>query len=637
MRKRYHGLALLVTIFGCGVPSTETSNKETTQLPQRPADANATAAWVANAFVGTRVGPIGLVTDQPLFHFQGYQATGEEKIISLPNPLSQTLKFGDALVDPAKVSDLRQSFDSKTWTVTTSWKLGDASVKITQASEPDALKEVIEVSNDEDKELIVVSRTEGIEIEGAGSDGSSYAVLVSAKDPRIFVQMEELIVGAEQTGVSRRATGAVERTAIAKKGAPARFERTIRVDSAQKGFAKPKFSIEINGPEEDQKTLDQLVAYLNMGIPRYGHVGPMGLSSTTYNGHVFWDSDIWMLPAIALMDPARARALAEYRLDTASQAAKNYQEWVKGKKPTSKGSVAQPKSPANGMKFAWESSVTGRETVPGPSKFEHHITGSVAFGLELATNLGIVTQAEFAPIRSGAKAFFEARSEPGPNGLEIKDTMSPDEFHTGDNDLYTNLLAQRYTGAKYKLPKDETSFLTYDGDLLRGYKQAAAVLAIYPLQFEPAEKQAKVMLDRFADKVTENGPAMTDSVHATIAARLGEPDRAYEFWKRGVVPFTDNPLGLFSEKRSSDRNYFLTGAGGSLQTVLYGFVGIHIDTKPESGFGRKPMHVSRLNSGAVLSISPSLPKGWKSVTLKNVFWDGKPHEVLVTPTSVLVK
>jgi hypothetical protein len=636
MRKRYLGLALLVAAIGCGGPKSEPSSTEATTSLQRPTDPTATAGWIANAFVGTRVGPLGIVTDQPFFHFQGYQPGGEEKILALPNPLTQTLKLGDTVVEASKVTDLNQAFDPKTWTLTTTFKLGNAAVKIAQISEPDALKEVVEVSNESDTELIVVSRTEGIGIEGVGSDGSAYAVLLSPSDPKVYVQMEELIVGAESTGVSRRVTGAVERTAIAKKGAPAKFERTVRVEAKAKGFEKPKFSIEIDGPKEDQETVDRLVAYLNMGIPRFGHTGPMGLSSTTYNGHVFWDSDIWMLPAVALMDPARARALAEYRLGTAGQAAKNYQAWVKAQKPTAKGKVGQPKSPANGMKFAWESSVSGKETVPGPSQFQDHITGSVAFGLELANRLGVITSKEFSPVAAGAKAFFQARSEPGPDGLEIKQTMSPDEFHTGDNDLYTNVLAQRFTGEAYKLPKDATSFLTYDGDPLRGYKQAAAVLTIYPLQLEAAERQASVMLERFASKVTENGPAMTDSVHATIAARLGEPDQAYEFWKKGVEPFTDNPLGLFSEKRASEKNYFLTGAGGSLQTVLYGFAGIRVDTKPTSGFGRKPGYVAKLNSGATLTITPSLPKGWKSIKLRNVFWDGKPHEVLVTPTTVTV-
>ena len=70
--------------------------------------------------------------------------------------------------------------------------------------------------------------------------------------------------------------------------------------------------------------------------------------------------------------------------------------------------------------------------------------------------------------------------------------MSPDENHIGDNDLYTNLLAMWLTNGRkwpatptYKLPKDAKGFLTYDGDPVKGYKQAAAILACYPPSSTP--------------------------------------------------------------------------------------------------------------------------------------------------------
>src|SRR5690606_25073555 len=105
----------------------------------------------------------------------------------------------------------------------------------------------------------------------------------------------------------------------------------------------------------------------------------------------------------------------------------------------------------------------------------------------------------------------------------------------------------------YKLPQDDKTFLTYDNDALRGYKQAAAVLSIYPLQYPPAEEQARAMMERFADKVTRNGPAMTDSIHAIIWARLGEKEKAYQAWHDSWKPFVKPPFMLFSEKRNSSR------------------------------------------------------------------------------------
>jgi trehalose/maltose hydrolase-like predicted phosphorylase len=48
----------------------------------------------------------------------------------------------------------------------------------------------------------------------------------------------------------------------------------------------------------------------------------MGLSGLGYNGHVFWDMDLWMYPAILVLNPKLAKSLIEYRYDRL-EAAKN--------------------------------------------------------------------------------------------------------------------------------------------------------------------------------------------------------------------------------------------------------------------------------------------------------------------------
>jgi trehalose/maltose hydrolase-like predicted phosphorylase len=184
----------------------------------------------------------------------------------------------------------------------------------------------------------------------------------------------------------------------------------------------------------------------------------------------------------------------------------------------------------------------------------------------------------------------------------------------------------------YHLPKDSQSFLTYEGDPLRAYKQAAAVLTIYPLQYPPAEAQARVMMDRFADKVTKNGPAMSDAIHALIWARLGESEKAYTTWRDGWQPFTTSPLMLFSEKRSRARTYFTTGAGGCLQTVLYGFLGVRIDTKVLPG----TQWSIPLENGRILSIKPNLPKAWNRITVRGLSILGQRYDVVADRSSVRV-
>jgi trehalose/maltose hydrolase-like predicted phosphorylase len=285
--------------------------------------------------------------------------------------------------------------------------------------------------------------------------------------------------------------------------------------------------------------------------------------------------------------------------------------------------------------------VTGKETVPGPSQYQHHITGTVAFSLNLARILGQADPLESQRILREADGFYEARSEPGIDGLRhIRDTMSPDENHIGDDDLYTNLLATwsshngrwKPSPSPYALPQDDKSFLTYQKDAQKGYKQAAAVLAIYPLQFPAAESQARVMMDRFADKVSKNGPAMSDSVHALIWARLGERERAYETWQSSWKDFHFPPHGLFSEKRRSDRTVFLTGMGGCLQTVIYGLLGFRIDSKPLPD----AVWSQKLIGENWLSVKPNLPPAWKRVTFRNFAVLGQKRTLVATASGATV-
>jgi trehalose/maltose hydrolase-like predicted phosphorylase len=93
-------------------------------------------------------------------------------------------------------------------------------------------------------------------------------------------------------------------------------------------------------------------------------IAPMGLSlQTPYNGHIFWDTELWMFPPLLMFNQDIARSLVNYRSDRlgpAKQRAINY-----GYK---------------GAMFPWESDDTGEEATPpfaltGP--FEHHITADI--------------------------------------------------------------------------------------------------------------------------------------------------------------------------------------------------------------------------------------------------------------------
>ncbi|HET9449877.1 MAG TPA: HEAT repeat domain-containing protein, partial [Aggregicoccus sp.] len=43
-------------------------------------------------------------------------------------------------------------------------------------------------------------------------------------------------------------------------------------------------------------------------------LGARGLTGPAYGGHVFWDTEVYVLPALAALRPAAARALLDYRV-----------------------------------------------------------------------------------------------------------------------------------------------------------------------------------------------------------------------------------------------------------------------------------------------------------------------------------
>lgn len=631
--------------------------------------ANLNPCLLWNGLIGMRFLPRG---DREIYLVDNYDQSGEEKIRKWSDQNFAKFMVGSSFITPVTGSDFKQSLDLKSGVYSAQWlgedKLaGKYLVKCKASISPNdaVINESWEISTEEVCE-IAASRSRpsaGPARQITGIYQNEYDLDANGKT----LIVRERVDGSKSTGWNPDAGYSFRGQTTNRT--PFVFQRNI-IDTSGKtlssaaGYDKSDFTkdwsnfwkndIEIDGPVEDQQFIRSALFYLRSSIHPGGKmsVSPMGLSSDIYNGHVFWDADIWVFPALALIDPERAKAIPAYRLEKTMQARMNAVDWYQSGLPDASGPRTSDPSqigPPVSIKFPWESSVTGKETVPGPSKYQDHITGSVVWSTQQASSLDLIQDNKARELLAMAAGFYGLRSHKVGNLREIHNTMSPDEHHIGDNDLYTNLLAMWVTNngkwpnpPTYKLPQDPATkqpsnqatpiFLTYDNDPVRGYKQAAAVLSIYPLQYPPAEKQARQMMERFADKVTKNGPAMTDSIHSIIWARLGEKDKAYKAWHDSWKPFVKPPFLLFSEKRNSSRTYFTTGAAGSIQAVLYGFAGIRIDSKkaPNAQWSIP------LKNGQILSIAPNLPKEWKKLTLKNLTILGKKYTFEIANDKVKV-
>ncbi len=158
-------------------------------------------------------------------------------------------------------------------------------------------------------------------------------------------------------------------------------------------------------------------------------------------------------------------------------------------------------------------------------------------------------------------------------------------------------------------------------------KQADTLLLIHPLNVRYDAATAGKMLDFYTAHTIKNGPAMTASIEAIVAARLGRAQQSLDLFHDSYRPFMRGPWDAFAEKRTSNRVYFCTGMGGCLQSVLYGFAGLQAVAAGDTGRGTKIAG----DGEASLYADPHLPPGWGGLTLKGVKFRGRTFDVAMTP------
>lgn len=350
-------------------------------------------------------------------------------------------------------------------------------------------------------------------------------------------------------------------------------------------------------------------------------IPPMGLSLQGYNGHIFWDTELWMYPPMLLLNQDIARSMLDYRFDRLPAARK---------KALAYG--------YRGAMFPWESDDSGEEATPthaltGP--FEHHITADIGIA---CWNYYCVTrdvrwlQREGYPLLKEIADFWTSRVTRNQDGsYSIHNVTGADEYANGVTDnAFTNgaaSLALKYAcqaaeicgekvpeiwreiGENIRVLQFENGVTrehsTYKGEMI---KQADANLLAYPLGLITDEYRQKQDLEYYAERIDQkDGPAMSYSVYCVQYARMGEADKAYEMFRRCYEPNLRKPFGVISETPTSNNPYFMTGAGGLLQAVLNGFCGLQITDE------------------GIVQLPSVLPSHWKRVTVTGVGSDKKTY------------
>lgn len=376
-----------------------------------------------------------------------------------------------------------------------------------------------------------------------------------------------------------------------------------------------KSDIQIEGDAQSQQDIHSMLYHL-YSFTREGTAlspSPMGLSGLGYNGHVFWDTELWMYPALLVMQPAIAKSMVEYRFKRLETAKRN--AFSKGYK---------------GAMFPWESAETGVEETPvwalsGP--FEQHITACVAIA---AWNYYRVTQdkqwlrEKGWPILKETADFWASRVERnGPGRYDINNVVAADEWAENvNNNAFTNAAAKAnlqfatqaaalldipansdWAHVASNIPILRENGITKEHEAYKGegIKQADVNLLAYPLKEVTDPKQIKADLDYYSARVPNEGtPAMTQAVFTLLHARLGNADKAWYWFKDAYLPNLNPPFRVIAETKGGTNPYFATGAGGILQSVLMGFGGLEI------------------TDNGIVQQKGLLPKHWKSLTITGV-------------------
>jgi trehalose/maltose hydrolase-like predicted phosphorylase len=371
-------------------------------------------------------------------------------------------------------------------------------------------------------------------------------------------------------------------------------------------------------------------------------VGARGLTGLAYAGHVFWDTDVYVLPALAAVAPAAARSILEYRIRRLLAA--RARAWTGG---------------LGGARFPWESADSGEDVTPRFGRDMHgevvpittgqlaeHITSDVAWAamhyLDWTGDPSFLADGGRDLVVDTATYWMD-RSQLDEQGLaHVYDVTGPDEYHECvDDDAYTNLMVRWHleqAAALVAAEGDDASASTLrrraaalvtgrraDGhheqfagfdqlesvDLIdlgprpvpadmvlgrartarsRVLKQPDVLMAhhLLPTSFSHAELRAD--LDSELPLIC-HGSSLSPAVCAAALARAGRPDEALELFRLACRMDLDDLTG------TTNSGLHLATMGGVWQAVVFGFAGV-------------------VPGGRTLQVDPHLPTSWEALRIR---------------------
>lgn len=434
------------------------------------------------------------------------------------------------------------------------------------------------------------------------------------------------------------------------------FERLLREQRHAWASRWAGADVVLEGDPALQKAIRFALFHLMASVGDEGEaaVGARGLTGPAYSGHVFWDSDVFVLPFLAATHPPAARAMLEYRVRRLPAAREAARELGRA-----------------GARFAWESAADGRDVTP-PSvrlatgelvrirtgELEEHIVGDVAWAV--ACYLDWTDDEPFAagPGREllvETARYWASRVRRGADGrAHIYGVIGPDEYHEPvDDNAFTNVLARWNLRRAAAVPgvdaAERGTWLEVADALVDGYDRASGIYEQFAgfSDLEPlviaevapkrpiaadlllgAERTARAQVLKQADVLmlhhllpeevpagslvpnldfyeprTAHGSSLSPAIHAALLARAGRYRPALDALRIAARLDLDDLTG------STAGGLHLATMGGLWQALVHGFAGV----RPRDGR---------------LHVDPRLPREWNALELSLRF-RGRPLRLRV--------
>jgi protein-glucosylgalactosylhydroxylysine glucosidase len=366
---------------------------------------------------------------------------------------------------------------------------------------------------------------------------------------------------------------------------------------------------------------------------RWG-MGACGLTPG-YTGHIFWDSDTWIFPALLLLHPERAKSLAMFRAHTLPAA-------------QARASAAGFK----GAKYPWEADPeNGSEQTPHFAyvlgEREIHVNADIGIAqwqYWLATHDRDWLKQSGWPVIRNLADFWASRatwSESRQRYQIVHVTSVTESYNDVPNDTFTNVSAKKVlqiaaiaaavvgdrqnpqwaaVAANLYIPFSdaEQRHLDFDADVPREPLEGSTLgLLMYPsldLQMTAQIRRNDFDYTMISVKQGHHEPHGMGMAPASIAAAaVGDTTSAVAWLQRNFTSgLIKPPFNVRTETATNNTGYFATASGGFLQNLLYGFSGLRIQEK-----------------GLIEAYAPVLPPEWKSMTLKGVAFRGQRYDILV--------